>query len=82
VNKADIFRKNVQTGAIDIIAIDSAGSMADGTSERLAITPDGLFVVFSSEAINLVADDNNSKTDIFRKDVQTGETVIVSNSTT
>jgi Tol biopolymer transport system component len=82
VNKADIFRKNVQTGAIDIIAIDSAGSMADGTSERLAITPDGLFVVFSSDAINLVADDNNSKTDIFRKDVQTGETVIVSNSTT
>lgn len=80
VNKTDIFRKDTQTGLVDLIATDSAGVPGDGASERLAATPDGLMVAFSSAAASLVADDANKKTDIFFKDLRTGETIIISTS--
>lgn len=80
VNKTDIFRKNTQTGVVDLLATDSTGVPGDGASDRLAVTPDGFLVAFSSAAANLVADDANSKTDIFLKDLRTGETVLVSTS--
>lgn len=81
VNKSDIFRKDIQTGVVDILSTDSAGTPGDGATECLAVTPDGMLVAFSSDADNLVAEDANSKTDIFLKNLETGETVIVSTST-
>lgn len=45
------------------------------------ITPDGRFVVFPSDATNLVAGDTNGKRDIFRHDRQTGETVRLTGGT-
>lgn len=80
VNKTDIFRKDTLTGIVDLLATDSAGTPGDAASERLAVTPDGQMVAFSSAAANLVADDVNKKTDIFLKDLRTGETVIISTS--
>jgi Tol biopolymer transport system component len=81
MNKPDLFRKNTQTGVIDIISTDSTGIFGDGASDSLSITPEGFLVVFSSDASNLIPEDTNNKTDIFLKDTQTGETVIISTST-
>ncbi|MGH2760495.1 MAG: hypothetical protein ACRDKJ_13180 [Actinomycetota bacterium] len=41
-------------------------------------TPDGRYVAFSSDATNLVPGDRNQTTDIFLRDLRTGNTTIVS----
>jgi hypothetical protein len=51
-------------------AID--GGDANGPSAHAAISADGRFVVFESEATNLVADDLNQKKDIFLRDTCQG----------
>lgn len=51
---------------------------ADGHSYEAAVTPNGRFVAFLSEATNLVDGDENGFADVFVKDMKTGETGIVS----
>ncbi|KAB0266055.1 hypothetical protein [Microvirga brassicacearum] len=75
---ADIFRKNLATGEIVLVSADQAHTQANGSSAVARMSADGRFVVFESAADNLVAGDVNATTDIFRKDVQTGEIVLVS----
>lgn len=60
------------------VSVSSVGVEANGASFAPAITPDGRFVVFASDATNLVIGDTNSVTDIFVHDRQTGQTVRVS----
>lgn len=45
---------------------------------RQAVSDDGRYVVFTSRARNLVADDNNDFDDVFLKDLTTGEVVLLS----
>jgi Tol biopolymer transport system component len=75
--KNDIFRKDLQTGAIVRVSTNAAGAQADGGSEYPQISADGRFVVFSSLASNLVAGDSNNYNDIFYKDMQTGAIQLV-----
>ena len=44
----------------------------------LALSDNGLFAAFGSDASNLVPGDTNGKTDIFRRNNQTGEVVLIS----
>ena len=74
----DIFRKDLETGEIVRVSTDAGGAQATGSSESAQISADGRYVVFSSNADNLVAGDTNGTTDIFRKDLETGEIVRVS----
>ncbi len=80
---ADIFRKNLTTGAIERVNTSSAGVQANGTSTfnsayLATISNDGRYVVFTSDATNLVADDTNAATDVFLKDTTSGATTRVS----
>jgi Tol biopolymer transport system component len=50
----------------------------NGASQHAAVTPDGRYVAFQSDATNLVPDDTNGTTDIFVRDTQTGTTRRVS----
>jgi Tol biopolymer transport system component len=43
-----------------------------------ALSPDGRYLVFASEATNLVPGDANDVMDVFRRDLRTGRTVLVS----
>jgi IPT/TIG domain/WD40-like Beta Propeller Repeat len=52
-----------------------AGEEANGDSDYPAISEDGRYIVYQSSASNLVPDDTNEHTDIFRYDRQTGKTV-------
>lgn len=74
---ADIFVKDLATGVTSRVSTDSAGNQADRGSYMPSISADGRYVVFSSRAYNLVADDTNGSNDTFVKDLVTGETIRV-----
>jgi hypothetical protein len=89
-NANDIFVMEIATGNISRISIASDGSEANGDSGQCdissnvllcktpAISHDGRYVAFSSEASNLVAGDNNHHGDMFVHDRQTHVTSRIS----
>ena len=76
----DIFVRDRQTGVTTRVSVDSGGNEANGgnSDSYLAISGDGRYVAFSSEATNLVNGDTNNAGDIFVHDSQTGQTRRVS----
>ena len=74
----DVFLHDTRTGETSRISVSTAGDEGDGDSDLPAISSDGLFIVFESEAANLVADDTNGTKDIFLYDVINGTTRRVS----
>jgi len=62
---SQVYVLDLQTGVLKLISATSAGEPGAGDSTDLAITPDGRFVAFRSEATNLVAGDTNLSSDIF-----------------
>jgi Tol biopolymer transport system component len=73
----DIFVRDRQTGTTYLLSRDSAGG--EGSAEP-AISGDGRYVTFNSDATNLVSGDTNGAYDIFVRDRQTGTTTLVSRS--
>lgn len=59
----------------ETIAVTTAG---DGTSFDPHISEDGRFIVFSSQATNLVPDDDNNNTDIFLFEIENGSITRIS----
>jgi Tol biopolymer transport system component len=77
-NVDDIFVKDRQTGAITRVSVSSNGAEANGGSTSPAISADGRFVAFYSDASNLVSGDTNGVADIFVHDRQNSQTTRVS----
>lgn len=77
-NVGDIFVRDTAAGVTTRVSIASGGAQALGSSSSPAISGDGRYVAFSSEASNLVVDDNNGQSDAFVHDRQTGQTKRVS----
>ncbi|WP_457667913.1 hypothetical protein [Thiolapillus sp.] len=77
-NRSDVFLYDIQSGTTTRISIDSNGNEANRGSGSAALSDNGRFVAFSSDATNLVANDNNGVSDIFLHDTQTGATRLVS----
>jgi hypothetical protein len=69
----DVFVKDLQSGVILLISTDVNGGHSDGASYQAVISDDGRYVAFASDATNLVAGDTNNVTDVFVKDLQTGD---------
>jgi len=67
----DIFVRDLQTGAMARVSIAADGTQANGYSYSPALSSDGRFVAFSSDATNLVANDTNGRMDIFVHDRDT-----------
>ncbi len=74
----DVFVRNMVTGSIALVSAGRRGERADGDSSAPAISPDGRYVSFSSDASNLVAGDRNGREDVFRRDLATGRTKLIS----
>ena len=74
----DIFLHDRDSGTTIRVSVDSNGFEANNHSEYPDVDEDGEFVVFSSEATNLVPNDTNGFRDIFVHDRITGNTVRVS----
>ena len=77
----DIFVYDTNTAMTSRVSVSSAGTEANGTSYKPAISADGRYVAFESVAANLVANDTNSNWDVFVHDTTTGTTSLVSQST-
>jgi Tol biopolymer transport system component len=71
-NKDDAFVKDRLTGTIERVSMGPDGQECDGSSRGASLSADGRYVVFSSQATNLVPRDTNNKHDVFVKDRQTG----------
>ena len=76
----DIFVRDLALGITTRVSVSSSGEQSNGFSSNAAISADGRYVVFESNATNLVADDSNATTDIFLHDRSTGATQRVSYS--
>jgi Ca2+-binding RTX toxin-like protein len=77
-NTQDIFLKEIATGAISRISISIAGQQGNNLSNCPTISADGRFVVFQSDASNLVPGDTNNKKDIFLRDISKGTIDLIS----
>jgi hypothetical protein len=62
----DIFVHDRQTGITTRVSTHSSGIEGNGISDEPSISGDGNFVGFASEADNLVPDDLNEVSDVFR----------------
>lgn len=74
----DIFIHDTQTNQTTRVSVDSLGGEANSASVRVNMSADGAFVVFLSNASNLVADDFNGVGDVFVHNTKTGNTSRVS----
>jgi Tol biopolymer transport system component len=75
--QTDIFVTEAATGKTTLVSVASDGTQANGGSHHARISADGRFVVFISEASNLVAGDTNDRADVFIHERQTGRTARV-----
>jgi len=73
-----VYHKDVKSGAISRLSVNDAGDKGDAHSTAASVSADGRFVVFRSEAENLVTGDSNGVADIFIRDTKEGTTGLVS----
>jgi Tol biopolymer transport system component len=76
--RADVFVHDLDTGQTTRVSVASDGTQGNDESWFPAISADGRYVVFSSQATNLVSGDTNGAWDIFIHDLDTGQTTRVS----
>jgi len=74
----DVFVRNKKTGKTSIVSVRSNGAQANGPNSTPDISKNGRYVVFQSNATNLVANDGNGLTDIFIRDRKKNKTKRVS----
>ncbi|WP_157640283.1 choice-of-anchor Q domain-containing protein [Lamprocystis purpurea] len=77
----DVFVRDRKAGTTERVSLDSNGVQGNSSStygDKIAISADGRFVVFTSAASNLVSGDTNAADDIFVHDRETATTERVS----
>lgn len=74
---ADVYCHDRQSGKTYLVSATPTGSGGDDISNDPEITADGRFVVFTSQASDLVAGDTNNTIDVFRHDLLLGVTDLV-----
>jgi hypothetical protein len=78
----DVFVKDVQTGAITRVNVDSAGCQTTpyyfNSSSGNALSSDGRYVAFASNSSNLATSDTNGTSDLFIHDRASGTTTRIS----
>ncbi len=71
-----IYRKDMETGTLQVVSTSADGTLANGVNNYGHVSDDGRYLVFTSTANNLQT--GVSGTQIYRKDMETGEVVLVS----
>ncbi|MBK8180908.1 MAG: hypothetical protein IPK67_18845 [Planctomycetes bacterium] len=75
---ADVYFHDRQTNKTYLVSATPAGFSGNNVSTDPEMTPDGRYVVFRSQATDLVASDANASFDVFRRDLLLEVTEIVS----
>ena len=73
----DVFLRDLALGT-NILVSAGPNGVGNGPSQSPALSADGRFVAFSSLASNLVANDFNGQSDVFVRDLQSGQVQLVS----
>jgi len=63
-----------------LVSVGLDGNAGNQGSFQGAVSRDGRYVAFTSRATNIVIDDNNFQEDVFVRDMQLGETKLISKS--
>jgi Tol biopolymer transport system component len=69
---SDIFVYDRQAAQLNRVSVSTSGAEANGSSSNHAISGNGRYVAFTSQATNLVTGDTNNATDIFVRDTCAG----------
>ena len=77
-NRIDTFVRDRTAGTTTRVSVATNGTQGNGTSWQAQVSGTGRYVVFASDATNLVTGDTNSKSDVFLRDTVTGVTERVS----
>ncbi|MGK9169028.1 hypothetical protein KXR53_22115 [Inquilinus limosus] len=77
----DVFVRDIAAGTTTLVSVSTGGGSGDGASSGASISGNGRYVVFQSDATNLVAGDSNGFGDVFVRDLQTNTTTRVSTAT-
>jgi hypothetical protein len=65
-------------GTTTLVSVNTSGATGNGNSDKFHFTPDCRYVVFQSDATDLVPNDSNGSTDVFVRDLVNGTTTLVS----
>lgn len=74
-NSTDVFVYDDYTQSVSRVSVSSSGTEANGDSWVVDVSANGRFVIFSSDASNLIAGDTEGYRDIFVHDRVNGTTV-------
>jgi Tol biopolymer transport system component len=74
----DVFVRDLRYGTTHRVSLSSRGHQGDGDSDTPAISADGRYLVFVSDATDLVPGDTNDAADVFVRDLRYGTTHRVS----
>ena len=69
-----VFVHDRQTGITERVSVGAGGAQANADSDHAAMSADGRYIAFVSNASNLVPGDTNAAPDIFVRDRQAGTT--------
>jgi len=79
IGQANVYLRDTCTNALDSctpstlrVSVANDGSEANAMSHSSKLTPDGRYVVFDSDASNLVTGDTNGVTDVYMRDTCLG----------
>ncbi len=75
---SDVFIRDRHTGITRRLSVATGGAQANGHSSGAKISANGRFVVFHSDATNLVPNDTNNRQDIFVRDRKANTTKRIS----
>ncbi|HUA67349.1 MAG TPA: hypothetical protein VMA13_02270, partial [Candidatus Saccharimonadales bacterium] len=74
----DIYVRDMQADTTAVASVATDGTQANGRSYDAAMTPDGRYVTFASQASNLVPNDGNGIPDVFVRDMVARTTALAS----
>jgi Tol biopolymer transport system component/lysophospholipase L1-like esterase len=78
----DVFLRDIEAGVTTRASIRSDGAQPNGTSHQPALSADGRYVAFHSDATNLVPGLTTSGLQVYVKDMVTGSLTLASKSLT
>ena len=73
----EAFARDLQTGTTTLLSVNMQGTMSVGGTVPV-ISGDGRYAVFQASANDVTANDSGGGLDLFRRDLQTGVTTMVS----
>jgi Tol biopolymer transport system component len=76
--RQDIFRHDLATATTELVSVALTGNSGNGIAVQPDVSQDGRYVVWSTDASNLVTGDTNGTWDVFLRDMVAGTTTLLS----